>query len=279
VVEDLFVGPGFSAGQALVLTSSGKFVALGTPGSLWIETAAIGPSILATANSAAGSISGRVAPQELISLYGIGVGPQTAVIGEVQNGRFTSSLAGYQVLFDQMAAPLLYIGPTQINTIVPRAVFGRDSTHVQIATPSGILDGPTVELRPVAPGIFQNSQTGLAAALNEDGSVNSTQNPAKPGSAMTIFATGGGIRVWDDGILVPPDRVFGTAGPVSVLASTGSELRSLEVLYAGDAPGLVAGVMQINFRLPNPLFPGNTFRFLLQVRDVLGGGGTIAVSR
>ena len=33
----------------------------------------------------------------------------------------------------------------------------------------------------------------LAAALNEDGSVNSSTNPARPGSVISIFTTGAGV--------------------------------------------------------------------------------------
>jgi len=68
----------------------------------------------------------------------------------VENGAFTSSLGGYQVLFDRIAAPLLYAGPAQVNTIVPQEVSGQDFTHLQIATPSGMIDGPLLALRPAS---------------------------------------------------------------------------------------------------------------------------------
>lgn len=118
-IEDLYIGPDFSTGLALVLTSTANFVTLGQNGSLWIQTAATGPSLLGTANAAGGGISGQVAPSQLISLYGLGIGPRAAIDGQVQNGAFTSVLGGYQVLFDGIAAPLLYVGPTQINTAGP----------------------------------------------------------------------------------------------------------------------------------------------------------------
>jgi uncharacterized protein (TIGR03437 family) len=60
--------------------------------------------------------------------------------------------------------------------------------------------------------------------------------------------------------------------PVAIL--WGNE--SLEVTYAGDAPGLVAGVTQINFRLPADVGP-NYFTFDLQVGAALAQGFNIAV--
>src|ERR1035438_7753114 len=51
-------------------------------------------------------------------------------------------------------------GPTQINTIIPSVVYLHDFTHVQIVTPTGTIDGPTLALIPAVPDIFQNSATG-----------------------------------------------------------------------------------------------------------------------
>jgi uncharacterized protein (TIGR03437 family) len=274
-LQDLYVGSANAAGSGLVLTSTGTFVSLGQPGSLWIQTTTSGPSLLGVANAASGPVSGAVSCVELVSLYGIGIGPQSPLPGQVQNGVYTSSLGGYQVLFDGTPAPLLYVGPTQINTIVPSAVYLHDFTHVQIVTPTGTIDGPTLALLPAVPDIFQNSATGLAAALNQDGSVNSLQNPAKPGSIVSIFATGGETAYeWSDGTVVPINAPFWTNLPVSVLVG----LTSLEVLYAGDAPGIVAGVMQINFRLPDSLPQLNTFQVTLQIAGTTGGQGLIAVA-
>ncbi len=62
--------------------------------------------------------------------------------------------------------------------------------------------------------------------------------------------------------------------PVAILASPNeadSTLQSLEVLYAGDAPGMVAGVLQVNFRLPERFQPGTT-----QLPCALEVGGAIS---
>ena len=86
-----------------------------------------------------------------------------------------------------------------------------------------------------------------AAALNQDQSVNSEANPASYGSIVTIYATGFGITdpPLNDG-QISLDRLPAPWQTVAVELG----LEPLEVLYAGQAPGLVAGVMQVNFRLP-----------------------------
>ena len=260
-LTDFYQGLLGIVGQDLVLTATGGFAALGGLGTLWIETATPGPSLLAVTNSASGQYSTAVAPYELITLYGVGIGPKAPINGQVQNGIFTTSLGGCQVLFDGVAAPLLYADSGQINAVVPRAVY--TSTHIKVVTPTGTVDGPTLPVS-FQPGIFQNSQTGFAAALNQDGSVNSPSNPAKAGAIVAVFATGGGAGNFNDGALVPIG-IYNAS--TSVWAGN---QRSFEVVFAGDAPGLVVGVMQINFRLPDSLPPGNTLSFSL----IIGGVST-----
>jgi len=294
-LTELFAGPQNSAGAALTLMPTGNFVSLGPSGSMWIETASTsGPSLLATANAANGPVSGLTAPTEILSLYGIGIGPPAAAQGQITGGIYSSSLDGYQVQFDRIAAPLLYAGPTQINVVVPQAVSSSDYTHVQLVTPSGVVDGPTLAVRVAAPYIFQyglasplqDGTTSLAAALNQDGTVNSPQNPAKAGEIVTIFASGGGYLGESrlDGTVVSSDpSLLRAMLPVSVLSDPlGQGLgTSLNVLYAGGAPEEVYGLMQINFQLP-ATFPATsymTYRFALQVGGTIGGAASVAIAQ
>jgi uncharacterized protein (TIGR03437 family) len=276
-ITSLYVGADQATGQALVLTSSGTLSALGRAGSLWIENSGAGPSLFSTATAALGPVSSLIAPYELFSFYGAGIGPQTPLDGQAVNGAFTTSLGGYTVMFNGIPAPLLYSSSAQVNTIVPSELAGQDSARLAIVTPTGTINGPILNLRQAQPYIFTNSATGLSAALNQDGTLNSPQNPATPGSVVTIYATGGAPFLWSDGQIVPTDHFLNSRVPVSVLAGPNG-LTSMEVDYAGDAPGLVAGVMQINFRLPASTSPLTTFSFQLEVANVLGGSGTVAVS-
>jgi uncharacterized protein (TIGR03437 family) len=270
---DFYSGPFGLVGQGLAMESTGAFAAVGSSGGLWIETTAPGPSLLAVANSAGGASLTTVSPYELISLYGVGIGPLASLDGQVASGAFTTSLGGYQVLFDGAPAPLLYAGAGQINAVVPSRVGANASTKIQIVTPLATLDGPTMFVAASVPAVFENSQTGLAAALNQDGSLNSPSNPAKPGSIVTVFATGGGSVYFSDGALVPIGIY-----PASVPVWAMSGLLSLEVEFAGAAPGLVAGVMQIDFRVPDSLPPESTLAFSFEIGEVSTDTVQIAVA-
>ncbi len=273
-VIDSYQGPLGLVGQGLAMASTGGFASLGVAGGLWLEGTASGPSLLAVQNSAGGASLTTVAPYELISIYGLTIGPPVPLSGQVVNGAFTSSLGGYQVLFDGTAAPLLYAGAGQFNAIVPSGVGNKTSAKIQIVTPQGTLDGPTMFVAPVEPSVFVNTQTALAAAVNQDGTINSTAHPAKPGSIVTVFVSGGGGGSFSDGALVPLGIFYSYEEVLGI-----SGLLSLEVEFAGAAPGQVAGVMQINFRVPSSLQPGPIFAFSFQIGSVPTGTVGISVSQ
>jgi len=95
---------------------------------------------------------------------------------------------------------------------------------------------------------LDSSGRGQAAALNEDGTLNSPQNPAKPGSVVMLFGTGGGATA--------PPSVAGEVTPLELRRLQASvdvwlwDKVQAQVQFAGAAPGLLAGVTQINIRLP-----------------------------
>jgi len=260
--------PGGAAGQSIVVSPTGTVASLGSSGSILLNLASDPAAFLGIGNSAATVVSGEVAPAELVSLFGVGIGPANALAGQVVNGAYTNSLAGVQVFFGSTVAPLLYAGPNQINAIVPSDVLGQNSITLKIVTPQGPVIVPSIAITPSQPEVFlsppstQNltASNSLAKALNQDGTVNSASAPAAAGSVMTIWATGAGTSLCNG----PDGSIAGTTlymiGPsVSVLASqnlASTIFDSLEVLYAGSAPGLATSVFQVNFRLPQEVVPG-----------------------
>ncbi len=271
-IEAAFTAPAGSTGQALLITAQGAIMTLGTEGSVLPFSQNQSTALFGIANSGASHVSGIAAPYELVSFYGIGLGPAIPLNMQiVTQGLFqyaSTSLGGVQVLFDGVAAPLLYAGPNQINAIVPKAVANENATAVQIVTPNGTISGLSLFVRSSHPEVFRDLTSELtsflALALNQDGTVNSFANPASQGSIVTIFVSGGGGLSFSDGLItstVPTSlsnyRIGGALVlPVSVLNNSasatliGSVSQSLEVLYAGQAPGEILGVIQINFQLP-----------------------------
>jgi hypothetical protein len=94
------------------------------------------------------------------------------------------------------------------------------------------------------------------AALNQDGSVNSRTNPAHVGDIVSLFATGAG-QTNPDGVdgSIPTDSLPTPLLPITI------EIGGLpaKVLYAGAAPYLVSGIIQVNAQIPAPLLIGSLF--------------------
>jgi uncharacterized protein (TIGR03437 family) len=135
---------------------------------------------------------GPLAPGEIIAIYGVEIGPYPGVSASVdESGRLPLSLAGVKVLFDDVPAPLFFASAYQVNVQVPYSVAGKSSTRVQLfydEVPSSRIELPVLE---ASPGIFADFSRE-AAALNQDGSVNTAAAPATPGSIVILYGTGGG---------------------------------------------------------------------------------------
>jgi uncharacterized protein (TIGR03437 family) len=236
------------------------------------------PPAITAVTSAASNLTGSIAPGEIVVLYHSGIGPaQLTQFSLNQGGMAGAQLDRAQVTFNGTPAPLLYTWTTQLAAVVPYSVTGA-SAQVRL-TFRGQTSAPfNLQVASSSPGIFTADSTGRgqAAVLNENGTPNSAQNPAKIGSAITLFATGEGQT--------SPPGVDGKPGsqplPTPVLPVTVSiGGQPAEVVSKGGAPGMVAGVMEIKARIPSGATPGNAVPVAVQVGNVSSQSGvTVAVS-
>ncbi len=144
--------------------------------------------------SSASALAGSVSPGEIIALYGSGLGPaQLSVASPGGQGFFPTQSAATQVFFDGIPAPLIYSSSAQTAAIVPYGVAG-PTTSIQIQYQGRAVASQSAPVAAVAPAIFTANASGAgpAAALNQDGSLNGSSNPAKLGSVIVLFATGEG---------------------------------------------------------------------------------------
>ena len=199
---------------------------------------------------AASAQPGSVTPGKIVVLYGQRLAPAGLAPAQYVDGKLTSTLAGTQVLFDSVPAPLLYTSDGQLGAIVPYSVDGKKGTQVQVRANGLTSDPVALPVTPAAPAIFSVDYTGSGqgAILNEDSSVNNTSRPANKGSIIAIYATGEGQT--------SPGGIDGklATGPTYAKPNLNVQVRvngvPAEVLYYGAAPGAVAGLMQVNARIP-----------------------------
>src|ERR1035438_3276072 len=141
--------------------------------------------------NAASVLAGPVAAGELVTLYGSGLGPEDLTINPPDaTGAVSSEAAGTEVLFDGVAAPVIYTSATQAAALVP-SISG-STTSVEVRYRGKTALGFTVPVAPSAPALFTYDSTGrgLAAATDQDHSYNGFTSSAMSGDTVTLFATG-----------------------------------------------------------------------------------------
>ncbi len=212
---------------------------------------AVPRQIAAIVNGANFLYQSGVAPGSIIAIGGIEIGPENPIGMRVSpSGTVDTNLDGYRVLFDDVPAPLLYATRDQIGATVPYGIAGRSETIVRLVGPQGSSNPVRVPVLPANPAIFTANAggRGQAAALNQDGSVNSPQNPATKGGVVVLYATGEGAA---NPASATGQITSGSTLPTPVLPVAARVAgQTARVLYAGAAPGLIAGAMQVNVQIP-----------------------------
>ncbi len=224
-----------------------------------------------TVVNAASLQPGAVAPGELVTLFGASLGPADGVTASAP----TVDLGGVQVTFNGRLAPMTYAGGSQINAQVPYSLGDARPCEVQVLSNGVVKARAQLNVTDAAPGIFTTANgAGQAAALNDNGSLNTTDNPAARGSIIVLFATGEG-QTTPAGV---EGRPAGSPAPLPVLpvlVSIGDY--AAEVTYAGAAPGF-AGLLQVNARVPGGFAPPGVLPVTIVVGTAASQAGvTVAV--
>jgi uncharacterized protein (TIGR03437 family) len=222
---------------------------------------------------------GAVTPGKIVVVYGSRIGPDALTSLSIGgDGRVATTLGGTQVLFDGIPAPLLYTSSGQLAAVVPYEVDGKLGTQVQVKYGSQSSDPVALPVKPVAPSIFSVDLTGAgqAAILNQDGlTVNSSKTPAPRGSVISVYATGEG-QTQPGGVDGQIAGASGLAKPVQQV-SVLIDGKPAEVQYAGAASGAIAGLFQVNVRIPLDAAPGDVPIEILVGSAVSQAGMTVSV--
>jgi uncharacterized protein (TIGR03437 family) len=233
------------------------------------------PVTSVTVVNAASLQDGAIAPGEIVSIFGSGLGPQAGVSAQLASPQLLANqIGGTQVLFNGSPAALFYAQDGQVNAQAPYEIAGLATVTVQVLYKGTVAGQTTVTVTDASPAVFSVAGgTGQAAALNQDGTVNSTENPSPRGSVVTLFATGEGQTDpgGSDGALAanPYPKPLGA---VSVRVGD----YPAEILFAGEAPGMV-GVLQINMRLPGGYTAGGVLPVVVQVGSAASPAVKLAV--
>ncbi len=147
--------------------------------------------------------------------------------------------AATQVLFNAVSAPILSETPLLVR--VPVSVAG--TVQITIQNEGAQIAQIIANVVDAAPALFANS-SGQASVINQDGTLNSPENPAARGSVISLFGTGEGVS------------------GLPFYVSLGGYAAT--VLYAGPS-GNYPGMFQINAQVPSGYFPGGTLPVVVGV--------------
>lgn len=268
--------PGFGAGLPFDANYQPK------PAYASIQNAlATSPPVISAAGlvNSASYQGGTVAPGEIVTLFGATFGPASLTFSQPDaGGKFPSQLAGAHVWFDGVAAPLIYARVGQTAAVVPFSTAGKQSTTVWYDYQGYASSAISLSVAPTAPGLFSldSSGNGPGAILDASYRAISSSNPAHAGDVILLFATGGGIT--------SPAGSDGQTAPTSPLprlvANATVKIGRMDcaIQYAGGAPGLIDGVVQINLQVPAGL-PSGPQPVILTIGGIASPSGvTVAVN-
>lgn len=184
-----------------------------------------------------------VAPGALITITGSNLAPALVAASSTP---FPTTLGGTVVKVNGSPIPLLAVSPGQINAQLPFTLEG-STVGLEVSADGIAGDRVSVPVGPTAPGLFQIS-AGELLAVNENGTLNDVDHPAPAGSTVILYATGCGLF---DSDLTAGDRAASDViNPLRAKASISVGESPTSVLFAGAAPGLSSGLVQVNVRIP-----------------------------
>ena len=166
-----------------------------------------------------------------------------------------------QLLVDGVSLPLVSRTATLLAAVMPDGAKTSGSYRIQVSTGGTLSNSVLVPAAPASPGIFSVDGSGYNQGyiLNSDGTANSLSNPAAPGSAITIFATGAGPYTLSAGYAVTAltPAVFidgfyanGIASVMSPVAGLPGNVYQIGVFVPDPATLVAQNPNLLNFKMP-----------------------------
>ena len=216
---------------------------------------------------------GALSPGGLASLFGTNLASSPASA----TAPLPTTLGGATVSVNGKAAPLIYVGPAQINFQVPwETAVGNATVTV---TANGVnSNAVTVPVLAAAPGVFfvsgnPSNRQNQAAIQNSDYSLNTPNNPALAGTPIIAYLTGTGP--------VTPAASTGVPAPLDSLSYLTSSYNAMlwpnpaAIAFAGLAPGYV-GLTRMNVSIPPGLATG-TYPLSLTINGQAANTANVSV--
>jgi uncharacterized protein (TIGR03437 family) len=181
--------------------------------------------------------NGPIAPGELTLIDVVGMADVDSIdLGFRPTAPLPRQLGRAQVLFDDEPAAIISVTQGRILCVAPYTLAGKTSKRITVVAQGDRSPAYRVDVLATDPGArsADGSGQGRAFALNQDGTVNSPENPATRGSTVTFFVTGA---------LPAANCPYGGVAPSDVAP---------DALGFAPIPGMVCGLQALTFKVgPN----------------------------
>lgn len=206
---------------------------------------------------------GPLAPGTLISINGRQLSEAEESAEDDGEHSLPTELAGVQVMLDGRPLPLISVSPSQIRAQLPYTLSGTESSLLVrrgAANETTITtNAAAISITPVSPGIFAfgGSEPRSGVLLHDkglttvSGSPVTTDDPVRPGEAVTVWATGlGAVNSADPNETAEAGQPYAAADsetqmPVEAYLNG----QPLPVLHAGLAQNAV-GIYEVQILMP-----------------------------
>jgi len=268
---------GGAAAVGLVAASGALSGSSGISGTLVADSSVPMISPGAAVSAASLALGSPLAPGGFVSIFGSNLASGSNLAAGYP---YPAKLGGTQVLLGGEPLALEYVGPGQINAVVPYDA-PINSTQQLWVTQNGVESMPeTVLIGAAQPSVFTQNQSGAGAGavlvIQASGAefLNTPSAPAGAGDVLAIYCTGLGA--------VAPPVPAGSAAPLSTLSYTVNPVTltiggvSAQVLFAGLAPGF-AGLYQVNAIVPQGVTPGPAVPVIVSESGASSPAVTVAI--
>jgi uncharacterized protein (TIGR03437 family) len=239
-----------------------------------IQSASAVPLVAPNAiTDGAGFTVNDLAPGSIVSIFGTGLAG--AVLSVPANTALPTSLFDASVTFNNVAAPIYYVSPTQIDAQVPLELTPGPVT-VQVFRNLAPSAAQALNLKAAAPAILSVNQQGTGAGLvfhGADSTLVTASSPAKAGETVMIYCTGLGAftTALRSGQLPPnPPPDTATTPQVTIGGSPAA------VTLSTAAPGYV-GLYRVVVQIPANSPTGNSVAMALTMGGASSNTVTIAI--
>lgn len=210
-----------------------------------------------------------VSPGQYIAIYGSGLAAAAAPSAAPP---FPTALGGVTVTIGGIAAPLYYVGPGQINCVVPYGVTGA-TVDIVVKNGSVASNTVTVALANTAPGIFTQDGGGThdGAITHLDYTLVNAASPAKKGETVSMYLTGLGA------LTTPVNDGYGATAVDFAKTQLQVLVDGIPATIQYSGLSSLPGLYQINFQIPSTLAFSGEVPVAILTPDAFNDQATIAV--